>query len=116
MSSPKLNAVWLGLVRRSLVRQAMAGLGMVRRGRARQGIDRGGEVSTPFSFDVNWGGEGYAEYQGWMKVSSGEKTAANQQAGITTSLQSDAQTLQTMAQSQFQEQQSLLNNVLIPQL
>lgn len=60
-------------------------------------------------FDINWGGEGYPEYQGWMKVSSGEKTAANLQTQTSNYLSN-------MMQTQFAEQQGLLNNVLIPQL
>ena len=58
---------------------------------------------------MNWGGEGYADYQGWMKSSSGEHHAANQTAN-------EAQLLGSWMQTQFQEQQNLLNKVLIPQL
>jgi hypothetical protein len=58
---------------------------------------------------LNWGGEGYPEYQAYMKVSGGERTAANAQA-------QDSQYLQNMMQTQFSEQQNLLNHVLIPQL
>jgi hypothetical protein len=57
----------------------------------------------------NWGGPGYAEYQGYMKVSGAEKTAHNQTAD-------EASYLQNMMKTQFSEQQNLLNNVLIPQL
>lgn len=65
---------------------------------------------------LNWGGPGYAEYQGYMKVSGGEKKAAGQQTAITTALQNQATMLTDMAKTQFAEQQSLLNNTLIPQL
>lgn len=58
---------------------------------------------------LNWGGEGYATYECYLKVSGGEKTAAKAQAGLTSSLSS-------MMKTQFAEQQGLLNNFLIPQL
>src|SRR5215471_17410559 len=57
----------------------------------------------------NWGGPGYANYQGYMKVSSGEKAAAAQQTATS-------QYLTNMFQTQFGEQQNLLMAHLIPQL
>lgn len=61
------------------------------------------------TLSINWGGDGYPEYQGYLKVSGGEKRAAKAQAGLTSSLTS-------MMKTQFAEQQNLLNNFLIPQL
>lgn len=58
---------------------------------------------------MNWGGPGYPEYQGYLKVSDAEKQAQAQS-------QQESQYLQSMMQTQFKEQQGLLNNVLIPQL
>src|SRR5215469_16277380 len=66
--------------------------------------------------ELNWGGPGYPEYQGLMKVSRGEREAAGAQASVTRALQSEAQSLQSMMRTQFAEQQGLLNNTIIPQL
>lgn len=59
--------------------------------------------------DLNWGGPGYATYEVVMKVSGGEKTAANLQAN-------ESQILMGWMQKQFGEQQGWLNNVIMPQL
>lgn len=66
--------------------------------------------------ELNWGGPGYSDYQGYMKVSGAERTAAGQQANITTSLSNYSQSLMSMANTQFSEMQGLLNNTIIPQL
>lgn len=57
----------------------------------------------------NWGGEGYPAYEVVMKASDAQKQAQQQS-------QQEAQFLQSMMQTQFGEQQQLLNKVLIPQL
>lgn len=58
---------------------------------------------------LNWGGEGYPAYEVEMKVSGQEKAMQQQN-------QLNAQWLSDMMQRQFTEQQSLLNNFLVPQL
>jgi hypothetical protein len=58
---------------------------------------------------MNWGGEGYNDYQGYMKVSNAEKQAQAQ-------AQQESQFLQSMMKTQFAESQTLLNSVLLPQL
>lgn len=58
---------------------------------------------------INWGGNGFPEYQGYLKVSGEEKQAHAQSV-------QESQFLQNMMQTQFSEQQGLLNNFLIPQL
>ena len=60
-------------------------------------------------FDFNWGGAGYATYEVFLKVSGAERTAQAQTA-------QESQYLMNMMQTQFGEQQNLLNNMLIPQL
>src|SRR6266705_2694515 len=59
--------------------------------------------------NMNWGGEGYPAYDGFLKVSDAEKAAQAQSA-------QESKYLQNMMQVQFKEQQDLLNNVLLPQL
>lgn len=58
---------------------------------------------------LNWGGEGYNDYQGYMKISGAEKQAQEQTV-------QESNFLQQMMQTQFAEQQQLLNSFLIPQL
>jgi hypothetical protein len=66
--------------------------------------------------ELRWGGKGYSAYEVVMKVSSGENKAAGQQQQITQGLQTESQNLINMMNTQFAEQQGLLNNTLIPQL
>jgi len=72
-------------------------------------IDRPWELLPPRNpYEINWGGAGYADYQGYMKVSGQEKAAENLTA-------QESRQLGTWMQTQFSEQQNLLNNVMIPQ-
>jgi len=59
--------------------------------------------------DLNWGGEGFPKYEGFLKQSDAEKTAQAQSA-------QESAYLQSMMKTQFAEQQDLLNKVLLPQL
>lgn len=61
------------------------------------------------TFDMNWGGPSYPAYDGFLKQTDEEKAAQAQSA-------QESKYLQTMMQTQFKEQQDLLNNVLLPQL
>jgi hypothetical protein len=60
-------------------------------------------------FDMNWGGEGYADYQGYAKV-TGQETTAQSLNGWETSV------MQSWMMNQFTEQQNLLTKTIIPQL
>lgn len=70
---------------------------------------------APRQLHLNWGGPGYAEYQGYCKVSKGEQQAAQAQAQASQAMAQQARVMTGIMQQQFAQQQSVLS-VLMPQL
>jgi hypothetical protein len=63
----------------------------------------------------NWGGPGYATYEGFCKVSSAETSAYQAQANAENAMAKQSQAMVGIMNKQFAAQQSVLN-VLMPQL